>query len=88
MSEINLRDLPFTPEEKDKISQLGVDNPSALLGMIKAAPQQSEDYFGKERCAEIEKMLRNSISDREREIIDAPPTKFSTGARLEHLVRE
>jgi hypothetical protein len=80
MSEIYLQDLPFTTEEKDKIARLGADNPAALFGIMKAAPQAFEDYFGKERSAEIEKILRESMSEREKAIIDAPPTKFSTGA--------
>jgi hypothetical protein len=83
MSEIYLQDISFTTEEKDKISQLGADNPAALLGIIKAAPQAFENYFGKERSAEIEKILRESISEREQAIIDAPSTKFSTGAIID-----
>jgi hypothetical protein len=80
MSEFSLQDIPLTAEEKDKISQLGADTPVALLGIIKAAHQAFENYFGKERSAEIENIIRESISEREQAIIDAPSTKFSTGA--------
>ncbi|MBL7645752.1 MAG: hypothetical protein JNK74_06110 [Candidatus Hydrogenedentes bacterium] len=76
--------LPLSAQEKEVIYRLGAPNAAALLSMMRATPESFDALLGSERTRELQNVLEGSVSQAERDIVDAPlePT-FYTGALVD-----
>ncbi len=78
-----LNRLEITPEERDRLTDLGAASPLAVLGIRKAAPEAFDRLLGPARAEEIAGQLAALLSEEERAVLDRPVTARSLGARLE-----
>jgi hypothetical protein len=83
MSRDYLNRLTLSPEERERLIDLGAANPLAVLGIRKAAPEAFDRLFGSARSAQIAEQLDALLSDQERAVLERPVTARALGARME-----
>jgi hypothetical protein len=74
--------FPLSDELKVKLRSVGADSPAALLGSLDAAGAAAENFLGRLALQRVRRLLRATLSPRDRKAFAAPLPRQSLGAQL------
>ena len=77
-----LDQLPISPPEKEKLLQLAVTSPSALLGMIHASSDAFAQFFGPHRTEQLVEWLTAFLGTEEGERLSRPAHRYPIQAPI------
>jgi len=75
-----LEELPLSDDEKSKLAGLAVENPAALLAMLRAAPTAFSQLLSGVRLQILETALEKLLDESERAVVAESPPRYETGA--------